>query len=109
VGYPLTIAKSLFFANECFGAFANGASKPREVGLIFPGFVANDLHRSSASRTIRQSLGSEWIKQKVQVGFHSAVPVAARFITAEAPDSCQAAELLSVFNPQCPKPNLEVS
>jgi hypothetical protein len=88
VGHPLTVAKSLFFANECFGAFADGASKPREVGSIFTGFVTNDLHRSPASRAIRQSLGSEWIKQKVQVSFHGALPVAARFITVEAPEGC---------------------
>jgi hypothetical protein len=89
VGHPLTVAKSLFFANERFGAFADGASKPGEVRAIFPGFVPNDLHRSPASRAIRQSLGSEWIKQKVLVGLHGAAPDAARFTTAEAPDGCQ--------------------
>ena len=74
MGHPLTVAKSLFFADKRFGAFAGGASKSGEVRDIFPGFVNHDLHRSPASRAIRQSLGSEWIKQKVLVGFHGAAP-----------------------------------
>lgn len=82
------VSKSLFFANERFGALADGASKPREVRAIFPGFVKHDLHRPPASRAVLRSLVSQRIKQKVQVGFHGAVPVAARFITAEAPEGC---------------------
>ena len=84
----MTVPRSLFFTNECFGAFADGASKPGEVRVIFPGFVKHDHHRCPASRALRRSLGSQRIKQKVQVGFHGAAPNAARFTTAEAPEGC---------------------
>jgi hypothetical protein len=84
----VTVPRSLFFANECFGAFADGASKPGEVRVIFPGFVKHDHHRCPASRAFRRSLGSQRIKQKVQVGFHGAAPNAARSTTAEAPEGC---------------------
>jgi hypothetical protein len=78
----------LFFANKCFRPFAAGASKPGEVRTIFSRLVKHNLHRSPTSRTVRRPFGSQWIKQKVLVGFHGAAPVAARFTTAEAPDGC---------------------
>jgi hypothetical protein len=71
-GIHVTAPKSLFFANESFRPFAAGASKPGEVGAIFPRFVQHNLHGSPTSRAVRRSRGSQRIKQKVLVVFHGA-------------------------------------
>jgi len=50
--------------------------------------VTHGLHRYTANRAVRLSLGSQRIKQKIRIGFHGAFPVAARFTTAEALEGC---------------------